>query len=224
MYMLQTVAAGLKELKPRIVFVGGVVAELYVSDSAHSEIRPTQDVDCVIEITSRAKYYSLEGQLRQLGFVNDSSQDAPICRWIFKGIKVDVMPTDESVLGFSNIWYNAGIANKIARVLPNGEEISIFTTPYFIASKFEALKNRGGEDLRLSHDFEDIIYIIDNCTTFLEEVTSSSTEIKEYLKDSFATLLQNGNIMEAIECALPYGSQVERVARVKKIMTTISTL
>lgn len=53
MSMLQTVAAGLKDLKDRVVFVGGAVAELYVTDAASTEIRATQDVDCVI---SEMKY------------------------------------------------------------------------------------------------------------------------------------------------------------------------
>jgi len=51
--MLQTVANGLGELKNEMVFVGGAVAELYANNPAASEIRPTKDVDCVIEISSR---------------------------------------------------------------------------------------------------------------------------------------------------------------------------
>jgi len=51
--MLQTVAKGLGELNKVVVFVGGAVAELYVTDPAASEIRPTLDVDCVIELSSR---------------------------------------------------------------------------------------------------------------------------------------------------------------------------
>jgi hypothetical protein len=50
--MLQTVAIGLEELKDEMVFVGGSVAELYASDPAASDIRPTLDVDCVIELSS----------------------------------------------------------------------------------------------------------------------------------------------------------------------------
>jgi predicted nucleotidyltransferase len=224
MSMLQTVAAGLKDLKDRVVFVGGAVAELYATDPARTEIRATQDVDCVIEITSRARYYALEDQLRKLGFVNDTSADAPICRWIYKGIKVDVMPTSETVLGFSNIWNNDGIVNKVIRTLPNGEEVSIFTTPYFVASKLEALKNPGGNDLRLSHDFEDIIYIVDNCVSFRNEVSDSEREVKDYLRWNFKLLLENPNINEAVECALPYGTQIERIEKVKETIKQILEL
>lgn len=43
--MLQIVASGLGDLKDKVVFVGGVIAELYATDPAASEIRATQDVD-----------------------------------------------------------------------------------------------------------------------------------------------------------------------------------
>ena len=54
--MLQIVADGLEELKEKVVFVGGAVTELYADDPASSDIRPTLDVDCVIELSSRLKH------------------------------------------------------------------------------------------------------------------------------------------------------------------------
>ena len=69
--MLQTVADGLKELKDDIVFVGGAVAELYADDPASSDIRPTQDVDCTIELSSYREHTELEEDLRTKGFAND---------------------------------------------------------------------------------------------------------------------------------------------------------
>ena len=110
--MLQTVANGLGALKDEMVFVGGAVAELYADNPAASEIRPTLDVDCVIEIRSRLQFAKMEENLRAKGFKNDTSKGALICRWIYKDIKVDVMPTDSSVLGFSNRWYEVGIEIK----------------------------------------------------------------------------------------------------------------
>jgi len=58
--MLQTVANGLGGLKDDMVFVGGVVAELYTSNPVLSEIRPTLDVDCVIELRSKTAHIKLE--------------------------------------------------------------------------------------------------------------------------------------------------------------------
>lgn len=117
--MLQTVANGLGNLKDEMVFVGGAVAELYADNPAASEIRPTLDVDCVIEISSRHQFAKMEENLRTQGFKNDTSEGAPICRWIYKGIKLDVMPTDSDVLGFSNRWYEEGIQIKIQKTSTN---------------------------------------------------------------------------------------------------------
>jgi hypothetical protein len=207
--MLQTVANGLGALKHEMVFVGGAVAELYADNPAASEIRPTIDVDCVIEIGSRLQFAQMEENLRARGFKNDSSEGAPICRWIYKDIKVDVMPTDSSVLGFSNRWYEAGIEIKISKTLPDGTEVFVFPPEYYLAAKFEAHNARGGNDLRQSHDFEDIIYILDNCSDILNAIRDSNPNVKMYLKNECQKLLENPNITEGIETALPYGSGEE---------------
>ena len=138
--MLQTVAKGLGELKKDMVFVGGAVAELYANDPAASDIRPTLDVDCVIELRTRLQHSRLEENLRTKKFVNDTSKGAPICRWIYYDILVDIMPTDVNILGFTNKWYVEGIENKITKILPDGTEIFVFSPEYYLASKFEAHK------------------------------------------------------------------------------------
>lgn len=222
--MLQIVAVGLEDLKDDVVFVGGAVAELYADDSAASDIRPTTDVDCVIELSSRNSHAKLEEALRKKGFRNDTSKGAPICRYVFKGVKVDVMPSDVKLLGFSNKWYSDGIENKIPKTLPNGTEIFIFSTEYYLAAKLEAYKNRGGNDLRQSHDFEDIIYILDNCTDILEDISNSNEGLKAYLKTEFSNLLENDNITEGTETALPFGSDSDSVELIEELMQDISEL
>jgi hypothetical protein len=60
-------------------------------------------VDVIAETTSRIEYYRLEETLRELGFVQDIAEGGPIGRWSVGGLIVDVMPTDERILGFS-LW------------------------------------------------------------------------------------------------------------------------
>lgn len=222
--MLQTVADGLKELKNEMVFVGGSVAELYANDPAASDIRPTLDVDCVNELSSRMAHAKLEENLRQKGFANDTSKDAPICRWIYKEIKVDVMPANEEILGFSNKWYHEGIENKITKTLPNGTKIFVFPPEYYVAAKFEAHKDRGGNDLRQSHDFEDIIYILDNCPDLMDSINKANATVKAYLKEECQNLLKNDNLTEGIESALPYGSDSDRVEIIEEIIREIAEI
>ena len=220
--MLQTVAKGLEELKEKVVFVGGAIAELYADDPASSDIRPTQDIDFTTELRSYKELSEFEEDLRKKRFANDTSAGAPICRWIYQNIKVDVMPADENILGFKNKWYLVGVENKILKTLPDGTDIYVFTPEYYLASKFDAYNDRGGNDLRQSHDFEDIIYVLDNCIDILENIKSANENVKWYLKSECKKLLNNEDLSEAIYCALPFGSDSDRVEMIKAMITAIS--
>ena len=80
--MIKTVVLGLGKLANEVVFVGGAITEFYIEDkSLISEIRQTDDVDCIIEVTSRKNYADLEEQLRKQKFENDQKI---ICRWHYQ--------------------------------------------------------------------------------------------------------------------------------------------
>lgn len=223
--MLQLVASGLGYLRDEVVFVGGCVAELYAETPELSDIRATLDVDCIIEMSSYLKLGDLEEELRKLKFGHDTSEGAPVCRWIYHGIKVDVMPTHPDVMGFSNRWYPDGIRNKIGAKLPDGTNIHILSPEYYLATKFEAHLDRGGFDLRASHDFEDIIYLLDNNDNMADTVKScTNIELKQYLKGQCALLVNNDNIIESIDCMLPIGSDEERVHYVYGIIKNIASI
>lgn len=223
--MLQLVAKGLRHLRGEVVFVGGCVAELYAKEPELSDIRATQDVDCIIEISSYIKLEDLEEELRKLKFGHDTSEGAPVCRWIYGGIKVDIMPTRSDVMGFSNRWYPDGIKNKIEVKLPDDTHIYILSPEYYLATKFEAHRGRGGEDLRTSHDFEDIIYVLDNNDSITDVVNScTNIELKEYLKEQCILLINNDNINESIDCMLPIYSQEEREHYIYDIIKNIASI
>jgi len=219
---LQKVASGLGDLNECVVYVGGAVAELYVSDPAATDIRPTMDVDCVVELASYKGFNELSELLRKKGFQNDQTPGAPICRWIYQGETVDIMPDDEDIIGFSNKWYHPAIANKESRTLSDGTVIYVFPVTYYVATKFEALAGRGGNDLRTSHDFEDIIYILNSCPDFIERFKNEADEaLKQYLKEKMKALIVRPNIMEEIECALPIGED-DRADFIYEIMEEIA--
>jgi hypothetical protein len=68
----------LRPLLDRIAFVGGCVTGLLVSDPAAASVRPTVDVDAIVEIASYDQFRELENELSLLGFRNET---ALICRW-----------------------------------------------------------------------------------------------------------------------------------------------
>jgi hypothetical protein len=116
-----------------------------------SGIRPTKDVDVIVDVTTYAKYALLADRLRALGLAEDTTPGAPLCRWRRAEMIVDVMPTDASVLGFSNRWYPAAIETANVHQIA-GHAVRIVTAPLFIATKFEAFHGRGANDVFASHD------------------------------------------------------------------------
>ena len=80
---IRAVAIALGDLRDQVVFVGGVVRGLLVTDPAVEGSRATKDVDFITAgITSRAAYYAkIHRRLRDRGFQEDTSEGAPICRW-----------------------------------------------------------------------------------------------------------------------------------------------
>src|SRR5260370_20281664 len=103
--LIRRVAIALGTLREQVVFVGGAIVGLLLDDEAAEISRPSDDVDVVIEVASTVEYRTtLRNQLIALGFTEDHSQDAPLCRWLVDGIRVDVMPTKPEVLGLNSRW------------------------------------------------------------------------------------------------------------------------
>ena len=141
--MLEHVAVRLGvELCRRVVFVGGAAAGLLITDLAAPTIRRTDDVDIVDPALVLEEFQRLEAQLRAMGFEHDHSSDV-ICRWIIDGVSVDIMPSREEILGFTNKWYPLGIETSVPYALGNGMEIRVIRAPELIATKLEAFHERG---------------------------------------------------------------------------------
>lgn len=154
---IKAVYNALEELATTVVFVGGATVSLY-ADRITGEVRPTDDVDIVVEMMNYHAYSLIEEKLRQKGFVNDTSSGV-ICRYKIQGIIVDIMPVEENTLGFTNKSYKEGYATANYYKIDNEHTIKIFQAPLFLASKFEAFNSRGRNDGRGSSDFEDIVFI-----------------------------------------------------------------
>lgn len=211
---LEIIAEGLGELVDQVVFLGGAVSNLYINDPAAEWIRPTKDVDCIFEIQHRSTFTKREEELRQKDFTHCTEAGAPICRWVYKGILVDIMPTDETILGFANKWYSRGIQHTQQVKLPGGKEISILKLPYFIATKIEAYYGRKETDFRISHDIEDIINVLDGLLSF-DAFQNLNPDIQKYLEDNFAVLIKDPQFLESIsaniEFAQPAPGRVQRI-------------
>jgi hypothetical protein len=221
---LDAIASALEEMCRDVVFVGGAVVELYSTDPAAPRSRPTLDVDCVARVASRVRFHEFEEALRTKGFVNDTSKGAPICRWLCRNIQVDVMPPTTEHLGFANEWYEEGIRHTIECSTDNKVRFSILDAPYFTASKVSATRQRGMVDLRLSSDFEDIIYILRNRSNVLGEFAAADKGVRKYLRKSFQEFLTLEVLEEAIASVLDLGELPGTSLKMRDLMEQIGSL
>lgn len=194
--MIESVAKAFGDLKDEVVFVGGATVSVYLNLEIAEEVRPTEDVDVIIEITSQGEYQLLSEKLIQMKFSPDTSKGAPICRWNYLGLTIDIMPLDESILGFSNRFYKDGIKKAENYKLSDKLSIKILPLDLFLATKLEAFFSRGIGDPRYSSDLEDIVTILIDAKDF-NSVFKTRNEIF-FLKDSFSKLLSNPTCLEAM--------------------------
>ena len=214
---IKAVTQALSPLNENIVFVGGATVALY-ADLTAPEVRPTDDVDVVIELASYSAYARLDERLRYAGFINDVTSGV-ICRYTIQGVIVDIMPTEPGIIGFSNRWYPEGFQNAIPYPLDERSEIKIFSLPYFIASKWEAFKNRGKFDFRSSSDFEDIVYVLENAHELKKKLMNAPIKVKNYLQEEIGYWINNPEFEEGLYCHIERGSSADKVF---EIITTLA--
>lgn len=200
---LALLARRLGDLAEHVVFAGGSVLGLLIDDAAAAGVRPTDDVDVIVDVTNRRAYDALAARLRKRGFHPDTSEGAPLCRWRVDDLIVDVMPTNADVIGFTNRWYSDAITHARRINLDSGPPIRVVSAPHFIATKLEAFFGRGEGDYMASHDLEDIIAVVEGRDALLDEIRTSPLPLRTYLGDTFRTLLQNDAFVDALPGHLP---------------------
>lgn len=201
--LLDSVAQALGTLRDRFVFVGGAAAGLLVTDQATAPVRATRDVDVIVEVASLAEYHTLERELEQAGFRRDRRPEAPVCRWIVAGCMLDVMPTDERVLGFGNRWYRIAVRTAQTITLPSRQSIQLIAPAVFLATKLDAFRGRGAGDFLASHDLEDVIVLVDGRSELLDEVRSSDPHLRSYIAEEIGSLIRTPSFLEALPGHLP---------------------
>jgi len=79
--LLSDAARLLRPILGELVFVGGCITELLITDRAAANVRPTYDVDAIAAITSYLENARFSEKLRALGFHEDTRTERPLCRW-----------------------------------------------------------------------------------------------------------------------------------------------
>lgn len=210
--IIKKIALALGELNEQVIYVGGATVGLYINDPAADDVRPTKDVDISLSIATIDELEQVRESLNKKGFIQTAEDDV-ICRFRYEDVKVDVMNTKAIGWAPANPWFALGFDNRLHLEI-EGQPIFIIPLPYFLATKFAAYNSRGKNEPRTSHDFEDIIYVIDNRTDLVEQILSANNTIKPFLKSEFKNILIDKVKQEAVAGNLFYESRDERYAMI----------
>jgi len=218
--IVERVARALGPLKEQVVFVGGAVVCLYVDDPAADDVRPTKDVDLLLEVVSLSGLERLREQLTSIGLRQDPMEPV-ICRFFLNDIMVDVMSTEPIGWAPGNRWFKDGLGRSQNVEVGNNMHVRCLPFVHFLATKFDAYQDRGKNDPLLSKDFEDIVYLLDNRTTAVDDIAVAPEKVRTYLRERCAQLLKP-DLQEAIIAHLSPFEGAERWALLRSKLAAIA--
>ena len=200
--MIVTVARALgPDLLQEVAFVGGCTTGLLLTDAFSREaVRYTDDVDLIINVVGYARWAAFQERLRARGF-REAMDEEVNCRLRLGELKVDFMPDDERILGFSNRWYAAGLAAAQPYGLAEDLTIRLLTPPFFVATKLEAYLGRGNDDPQGSHDMEDILTLFDGREEIVREIAAADQDLRNFIAHQIGLLLASDGFDYAVQAA-----------------------
>lgn len=159
-----------------LTVVGGTAPALY--DLAPMvAVRPTTDIDVVIEAATHLEWRRFVDKLEARRFRHHAGEGEPLCRFRRGDLVVDVMPTDERAIGFGSRWYADAVAHRIPAA--GGIDVHVISPVFFLATKLEAwpAKERSGGDPMISHDVEDVVAVLRGVAGLLEEIRTGTEAV-----------------------------------------------
>ena len=103
------------------------------------------------------------------------------------------------------------------------EEIKILSAPCYLATKFEAFNDRGN-DLRSSHDIEDIIYVLDNRMSIVDELKSDDQRVTKFVQQELQNIISKGMLNEVLVAHIHPLMLEERLPVVEEKIIQILTI
>lgn len=193
---------------------------MITDDFTKEQIRHTDDVDLIVNILGYSPYVTLLAELRDRGFRENPDNDDPICAMRLGELRVDFMPDDESILGFTNRWYKDALKTADNYQLSDKIEIKLVKPVYFIATKLEAYLGRGNNDPVSSRDIEDLLTLFDGRPALLDEISQSTPKLNNYIADQIILLLKDSNFAYAVQSAALNDQQREQLIFERLVQTT----
>lgn len=217
-------AIALGGLLNEVVFVGGQMVPFFITDRGLHRLRPTDDVDVIVECRTRHAYHEFAQRLHTLGFRLDQSPGAPICRYrTADDLVLDAMPLDGDILGFSNRWYPLVMDTAVSVDLTGGIMIRAAHPVALLATKWEAFQDRGSDDPFGSHDLEDLLMFIAGRAELANELHPLTPDVRAFIADSARMLRAAPWFDEVLEGTFPDAQRLPAIlegvrARIDRLM------
>lgn len=213
--VVEKVATALEELNNEVIYVGGAVVSLYVTDEGAEQPRPTKDIDISVQVSTYTQMDELREKLAAKKIYPAPSEKI-LYRYYYEDVTIDFIPYEETPLGPTNSWLKPGF-RKAYPISIGTVEIKILPVSLFLATKWEAYKSRGS-DPRTSPDFEDIIYILDNNKNIVEDHRLADKKVQVFLKKMSDEILTHPYRDEIIECHInPFTIDERRKIVIEKL-------
>jgi hypothetical protein len=197
-------AIALGGLLHEVVFVGGQMVPFFITDRGLHRLRPTDDIDVIVECRTRQAYHEFAQRLHALGFRPDQSPGAPVCRYrTAEGLVLDAMPLDGAILGFSNQWYPLVMDTAVSVDLTAGVVIRAAHPAALFATKWDAFLDRGAADPFGSHDLEDLLMLIAGRPEIADELMQLPSEMRAFIADAVRTLIASPWFDDVLEGTFP---------------------
>jgi len=196
--LLTSIANAMGTLREQVVFVGGCATGLLITQPLVADARSTEDVDAIVEVASLVGYLALAEQLMAQGFKQTMADNTPPFR-----------------------WYRPGFEAAAIATLPSGLALRHLSAPYFMATKLEAFKDRGNNDVYLSHDLEDVIAVVDGREALLGELGAAPQDVRSFVAQTIRGILLHTDFTNVLPGIV---SQSTRTGLVLQRFTSISEL
>lgn len=202
------------ELLGDVVFLGGATVALWLTDPAARSPRVTLDVDVVAEVTTLGEYERFQTRLRARGFREDAGSDV-LCRWRgADGMILDAIPADARLAGIDDHWMPHVVRSSILHTLPTGTQIRAVPPPWLLVLKLAAFNDRGHHDVLASHDFEDIVVLVDGRAELPHEAARLPDDARAHVVTTLEHIQTLSDYPYGVEGALPDPDARDRAAAV----------
>jgi hypothetical protein len=217
--LLNHAAKQLGDLCQEVVFLGGAVVGLLLTEKGGLPPRVTKDVDVAIEVgSSLFDLHALDRRLLNLGFRND--MEGPTCRYLQDITVIDVIPVNPETTVGVNPWYPLAIATAWPHTLTNDITIKVIDPVCFLGTKMTAFRSPSREyhdDVFLSRDFADMVRVIDGRATIVVEAAQADAHLRTFLRDQFDAVLRNDYLEEALQDYVDSGRENMVLERIRDL-------